>query len=274
MKRLIEKYKQRAGIFLVMLSVSQGINYHDISYDFFVHAIPLEVESGIHGKARRVRFEGHTYDTYTVNTLTTPIRLFWKDPSGNIFGSLRNLKQWLNDNEQTLLFATNAGIYTPQNSPKGLYIENEKKLVPLDLEDGKGNFYLKPNGIFLIIGTGARIIESSTYSAIPEPVISAIQSGPLLVHHGNIHPVFRKGSTSTFIRNGVGIIDTHTVVFVISNEAVNLYEFATIFKEFFGCQDALYLDGAISRMYLPELHRYELDGNVAGIIGITQPQPH
>lgn len=36
-------------------------------------------------------------------------------------------------------------------SPQGLYIENSKILSPLDTTNAEGNFYLKPNGVFLLL---------------------------------------------------------------------------------------------------------------------------
>jgi uncharacterized protein YigE (DUF2233 family) len=35
------------------------------------------------------------------------------------------------------------------------------------------------------------------------------------------------------------------------------------------CDNALFLYGAISRMYLPEIGRNDLDGNFGAMIGIT-----
>lgn len=42
-----------------------------------------------------------------------------------------------------------------------------------------------------------------------------------------------------------------------------------MFKDKLHCKDALYLDGAISKMYLPELGRYDLGGDFGAIIGVT-----
>jgi uncharacterized protein YigE (DUF2233 family) len=48
------------------------------------------------------------------------------------------------------VFAMNGGMYKPDNSPQGLYIENREVAASLDTTTGNGNFYLKPNGIFYI----------------------------------------------------------------------------------------------------------------------------
>jgi uncharacterized protein YigE (DUF2233 family) len=88
--------------------------------------------------------------------------------------------------------------------------------------------------------------------------------------NGDINPNFKKGSTNVNIRSGVGYMSSSKVVFIISNEEINFYDFAKVFKDCFGCTDALYLDGAISQMYLPEIGRYDSGGNFGGIIGIIK----
>jgi uncharacterized protein YigE (DUF2233 family) len=45
----------------------------------------------------------------------------------------------------------------------------------------------------------------------------------------------------------------------MSRTPINFYDLAEFFKEQ-GCQDALYLDGFISRMYLPAKNWEQTDG--------------
>ena len=78
----------------------------------------------------------------------------------------------------------------------------------------------------------------------------ATQSGPMLLVDGEVHPEFKDGSANINIRNGIGILPNGGVVFSISNQPVNLYDFAMHFKNK-GCKNALYLDGFVSKMYLP-----------------------
>ena len=54
----------------------------------------------------------------------------------------------------------------------------------------------------------------------------ATQSGPMLLINGAINPEFQENSANLKIRSGVGIIDDRNVVFVISNEPINFYDFA------------------------------------------------
>lgn len=156
---------------------------------------------------------------------------------------------------QKLVFAMNAGMYHGDFSAVGLFVSGGRELVPLNTDRGDGNFFLKPNGVFAITNTGARVLESSQYSSLREPVILATQSGPMLVIGGVIHPAFNPNSTSRLFRNGVGVLSPDLAIFVISEEPVNFHEFATLFREKLECPDALFLDGTISSLYAPELKR-------------------
>jgi uncharacterized protein YigE (DUF2233 family) len=98
----------------------------------------------------------------------------------------------------------------------------------------------------------------------------ATQSGPMLVIDGEIHPIFKEGSKNLNIRNGVGILPDKKVVFAMSKKEINFYDFANYFKKL-GCKNALYLDGFVSRAYLPEKKWVQTDGNFGVMIGITKP---
>jgi uncharacterized protein YigE (DUF2233 family) len=150
-----------------------------------------------------------------------------------------------------------------------LYIENGKTIKSLDtLQDGYGNFYLQPNGIFFIKNDSAGVLPSTLFSKKKIAPTWATQSGPMLLINEKVHPIFQEGSTNLNIRNGVGIISQHEIVFVISHKEVNLFDFAMLFKEELNCKNALYLDGFVSRAYIPQLNRKDLDGNFGVMIGI------
>jgi uncharacterized protein YigE (DUF2233 family) len=91
----------------------------------------------------------------------------------------------------------------------------------------------------------------------------------MLVQRGRIHTAFREGSTNRFIRSGVGVRDGHVAVFAISRAEVDFHTIATLFRDVLDCQDALFLDGAISRMYVPALDRTDTDGDFAGILSVS-----
>jgi uncharacterized protein YigE (DUF2233 family) len=197
------------------------------------------------------------------------IKFYWKDDNGKIFKSIQNLKSFVEIKNQELKFAMNGGMYMKDNSPQGLYIENSITQTPLDTLSGTGNFYLKPNGVFYLTKDNKAFVCETGKFTNDGQVNFATQSGPMLLIDGEIHPAFKKGSKNLNIRNGVGILPDNKVVFAISKEEVNFNDFAEFFKGK-GCKNALYLDGLVSRTYLPEEKWEQLDGNFGVIIGVTK----
>jgi uncharacterized protein YigE (DUF2233 family) len=57
----------------------------------------------------------------------------------------------------------------------------------------------------------------------------------------------------------------------MSKSGINFYDFADYFKRQ-GCKQALYLDGFVSRTYLPAQHWLQTDGNFGVIIGVSEPE--
>lgn len=212
--------------------------------------------------------EDERFVTFIVNPKKHNIEFYWKNEKGENFKNVENLKLWLTKKKKELIFGTNGGMYKKDNSPQGLYIENGKKEMEIDTTKGNGNFYLKPNGIFYIskekkpgICLTEKFIENKNMNF-------ATQSGPMLVIDGNIHPAFQKNSVNLNIRNGIGILPNNEILFAMSKEEINFYEFAEYFKKM-GCKNALYLDGFVSRTYLPEKKWIQTDGNFGVIIGVS-----
>jgi uncharacterized protein YigE (DUF2233 family) len=226
------------------------------------------VTTGIFVFAKKGQYGDNRFVSYTVDVKKQDIKLYWRDGSNENFGSIQNLKLWLEKNKTKLVFAMNAGMYKPDGSPQGLFIENQKILSPLDTSGGNGNFYLKPNGVFYITTGNIPIICKTTEFNRNERIKYATQSGPMLVINGQLHSAFKEGSTNLNIRNGVGILPDNRIVFAMSKKEINFYDFATYFKNI-GCKNALYLDGLISRTYLPEKDWTQIDGNLGGIIAVT-----
>ncbi len=196
------------------------------------------------------------------------IKLYWKDDKGQIFRNIQNLKSFVEKKNQVLVFAMNGGMYTKENSPQGLFIQNMAMLNALDTLSGTGNFYLKPNGVFYITDDSTAVVCETKAFVDAGRVNFATQSGPMLIINGEIHQAFNKGSSNLNIRNGVGILPDNRVVFAMSKGEVNFYEFAEFFQKL-GCKNALYLDGFVSRTYLPEDNWKQLDGNFGVIIAVT-----
>ena len=209
------------------------------------------------------------YVSFKADLTTGALRMYWKNEAGQPFKSLDNLKQWIAGNGLKLVFAMNGGMYQKDNRPLGLYIENGKLIVPLDTSSGTGNFYLKPNGVFYLTSNNTAGVCSAQAFPYKTNIQYATQSGPMLVIDGKIHSSFTKGSKNVFIRNGVGILPDGMVLFAMSKKEVNLYDFARFFL-LAGCQNALYLDGFVSRTYLPAKQWVQLDGDFGVIIGMTE----
>lgn len=210
-------------------------------------------------------------DPEFISFVTDPssIKLYWKDDSARIFRSIKNLRRFTESKNQVLRFAMNGGMYTRDNSPQGLFIENGHTHTPLDTLSGAGNFYLKPNGVFYITKDGKAVVCDTRKFSDSGKIHFATQSGPMLLIDGQIHPAFKKGSANLNIRNGVGILPDGKVIFAMSKQEVSFYDFAEFFKGM-GCKNALYLDGFVSRTYLPEKNWKQLDGNFGVLIGVIQ----
>ena len=211
---------------------------------------------------------------------TADIRLFHSGADGELYRHFGRLESALEEEGLRLLFAMNAGMYMANRTPVGLYVEGGVMRRPVNNRNCKGNFCLKPNGVFWVGADGmAGVIETPSFSASvcgngdEEPadgcVLYATQSGPMLVIDGKLHPKFNKDSTSLYRRNGVGVTKGGDVVFAISDEPVTFHEFATLFRDDLDCPNALYLDGAISRLYAPEIDRNEPGAAMGPIVGVV-----
>jgi uncharacterized protein YigE (DUF2233 family)/predicted DNA-binding transcriptional regulator len=174
--------------------------------------------------------------------------------------SIEGIKQQLLKAKTEPLMITNGGMFAPGFKPQGLLIEDFKKCSNLDTLKPDNriamNFYLMPNGVFYTDSAGAgHVIETDSFlhvfPARLKPMY-ATQSGPMLLSNNQLNKNFKAGSSNLNIRSGVGKSDDGKSIFVISDSPVNFFDFALTFKEVFGCKNALYLDGAISQMYIPE----------------------
>jgi len=207
-----------------------------------------------------------------VNVKQERLQLFLQDGQGRTFGGFAGLERWLDGKGEKLGFAMNAGMYRPDYSPAGLYISEGHRMRPLVTANGHGNFYLKPNGVFLVSDAGARVVETAEYVRLREKVTLATQSGPLLLRHGTIHPAFRPQSDSRLIRNGVGVPSPDIALFAISDTPVNFYEFAVLFRDVLHCPDALYLDGNVSSLHAPQLGRSDRMARLGPILAVVEPR--
>lgn len=213
-----------------------------------------------------------SFTTCRVDLHREALHLYWRDESGTPYRQLSSLRDSLAKQGKTLVFAMNAGIYQEDLTPLGLFVVDHHELVRLNRRTGFGNFYQPPNGVFLVEDTGARVVTTVEYvDTQPHPWL-ATQSGPILVHQGQLtdSPVMNAQSTSLRSRNGVCAPSPDVAVFVISDSPVTFYAFAQFFLTQLGCREALYLDGSISSLYAPQLGREDRGRDLGPMFGVTE----
>lgn len=217
-------------------------------------------------------FEDAAFTACTV-TNADDLRLYLDGPNGP-YGGFNALSADLSDKGLLLEFAMNGGMYAPDQSPIGLFIADGQQRTPIVTEDGPGNFGLLPNGVFCAGGKPPfAVIESRRFAANPPACRMATQSGPMLVIDGRLHPRFLPNSDSFNYRNGVGVSDDgKTAVFVISDDRVNFHQFARYFRDHLKINQALYLDGSISRLYAPAIGRNDFGWPLGPIIAVVRPK--
>ena len=231
----------------------------------------LSLASAAHATTcRDMTFEATSFSVCEARS-SDDLRLFLNGPTG-AYGGFAALQADLQAKGQTLAFAMNAGMYQPDLTPVGLYIEDGRELAPIITADGPGNFGLLPNGVFCIGAKGFSVTDSRAFKAKPPACRYATQSGPMLVIAGALHPLFKPGSDSLNIRNGVGVsADGQTAVFAIANSPVNFARFARLFRDALATPNALYFDGSISRILAPDLGRSGAGFSIGPIVGLVMP---
>ena len=202
-----------------------------------------------------LRIRNKNYRFYIANFSTDRVRVH-NNPNKGRGQRIKDVNDRLAKENEEALMITNGGMYTPSFGAQGLLIENSKQITKLDTlkPNNNLNFYLAPNGVFYIDSAGFHLSSTDEYKIshwLPQKVPQfATQSGPMLITKGVKNGKFKKGSTNFYIRSGVGVINSKKIVFIISDDQVNFYDFSAVFQEIFGCSNALYLDGAISEMYI------------------------
>ena len=218
----------------------------------------LGAHTGSSDNCKSIVFEGRHYITCQFDPSKVELRLYYKDPkSDTVLRSFTTLQDMLTAEGRALDFAMNAGMYHHDMSPVGLYVEDGKQHAPLITGGGWGNFHLLPNGVFYLKDGKAQVMESLKFAAAGIEPQFATQSGPMLLIDGAVHPKFLPDSDSLKIRNGVGVSEDGIVHFAISTERVRFYDFAILFRDLLKTQNALYFDGTISSVVIPELGRFD-----------------
>jgi uncharacterized protein YigE (DUF2233 family) len=215
-------------------------------------------------------FEGEGFVVCSFDAQTQKLRLAWKSIAGTPYRSFAALSHELDEGK--LAFAMNAGMYDQAGSPIGLYIEQGRELKYISTMAGPGNFHMKPNGVFWIdADSDPHVSATDDYiAAAPQPAW-ATQSGPMLVIGGQLHPDFQSDGASRYVRNGVGVSGRHAALFVISDRPVSFGKLARLFRDELHCDDALYLDGAVSSLWAPSLGRSDSGNPLGPLVVVTFP---
>ena len=228
-------------------------------------------------------YQGHDYTICRFDPSASDIRLFLKDDKDEVLGSFDAVNEQLAKEGKQLAFAMNAGMYHKDRSPVGGYGEKGNALLPNNTNNGPGNFHMLPNGVFWIKETresyanppevylDAHVSSTKSFEEGAHFVRDYTQSGPMLVLDGKLHPKFKAGSSSRKIRNGVGK-SRNELIFVKSEVPVNFHDFASLYKDHLKAQNALYLDGTISRLYAPNLGRNDFGAKMGPIVGVVVPK--
>jgi uncharacterized protein YigE (DUF2233 family) len=213
--------------------------------DFVFAREPAIVRSAAETVVER---EGTRFRVVVAGALS--IRVLWKDADGRQLKTFEAARRELRRAGVEPVMLMNGGIFEPGGIPSGLCVQDARELTPLNPREGKGNFFLKPNGVFGVVEGKAMVRETGEWAREGKGASQAIQSGPLLLRDGKIHPAFRAESPNLLHRNGVGVKEDGQVVFAIteSGSRCNLHQFASFFLAQ-GCRDALFLDGDISQMW-------------------------
>ena len=187
------------------------------------------------------------------------IKLVWADAQRQALRSFERLSASGVVDPKRVRFAMNAGMYDAAGAPIGLFVANGREEHALNRQTGDGNFYMQPNGVFFVDAQGrAQILTTDAFASAAPPSVWATQSGPMLVVGGAINAAFSQDGPSRYLRNGVGVCRGGTL-FVVSEAEVSFGKFARFFRDALGCDDALYLDGAVSSLWVPVTGRRDDD---------------
>lgn len=215
--------------------------------------------------------DGVHYVFYRANP--SNVALHWKDNEGKAYQQLGALKKHLERQGKSVQMLMNAGIYSENLTPAGLWVEEGRELKALNVQKGSGNFHMEPNGVFSIENGEAFIRTTHDYRKSRAKPQFAVQSGPMLVINGAINPRFKPENGHGYKRNAVCVTGLGELWFVMTTHYQkrwpNLYELASALQRQ-GCENALYLDGSISSWYVPHYANSFHWSEFVGMISVTE----
>ena len=227
--------------------------------------------SDVKAACQDVAFEGSRFTICQARPETHDIVLANRGANGLPMREFTGLRARLGDRYPQLAFAMNAGMFDAKGAAIGYYVEDGAAQVTLNRKPGPGNFHMLPNGVFWGDAAGWHVDTTDNFAkAKPDHVRFATQSGPMLLIRGKLHPQISDNGTSLQVRNGVGVSLDGSAWFAISNEPVSFGRFARLFRDRIGCPDALYFDGAVSRLFDPVAGRSDTGVPIGPIVAALQ----
>lgn len=226
---------------------------------------------GIAAACAKVEFEGSRFTVCRAEPGKHDLLLVDKGVDGKPMRDFDTLGARLGERFPHLAFAMNAGMYDKDGLPIGYYVEDGAAQTRLNRNDGPGNFHMKPNGVFYGDAAGWHVATTDDFAkAKPDHVRIATQSGPMLVIDGKLHPEFSENGESVQIRNGVGVSADGSAWFAISDDPVSFGRFARLFRDHIKAPNALFLDGAVSRLWDPVADRKDGGAEIGPIVVAVQ----
>ena len=202
-------------------------------------------------------FEGTPLTHCIADPATNTIRMVL-GPKGKPYRSLSELAVGLGEKAGNVAFAMNGGMFDEAGLPIGYYVENAKRAHALNRNEGWGNFHLQPNGVFFGTGTRWEVRTSQDFAAhVAKRPQFGTQSGPMLVIAGKLHPSIDADGPSQKLRNAVGVDREGRAHFVISEAPISFGKLARYFRDVLHTPNALFLDGSVSSLWDPHMHRVD-----------------
>ncbi len=260
-------------IYILVAKDNAGVDAADVDVQ-----IPQEVQTKkITDELTEIIQFGKRYVMCKIDPKKYKVDLFNESEDGTRLHDINSVARYHQQNKDKHIFTMNAGMFNENRLPVGLYIDEGETVFQLNTKkNGRGNFYdFPPNGVFLITAKGEpMVLTTEQYIKAkfgPKDVQIATQSGPMMVYGGKFNEAFNEGSPNLNIRNAAGVDKDGNIVFVISIDKVNFYEFSTLLRDELNCDNALYLDGFLSQWAAPGVKdRYDTRYQLGPLLSVIK----
>jgi len=132
---------------------------------FLITSLALNISLKAQGMTYSVQdlvFNKASYDVFMVKIDSTTVSRFDILENKNQLPHSEFVTSMLND---STAFTINASISDSFCNPVGYFVKNAMQMKSVNMGDGNGNFYLKPNGALLFTANDAIVCESSQISS-------------------------------------------------------------------------------------------------------------